>query len=158
MNRKLKLVSVTLLLALLAGVAVAAVYQTRQINTTVFVQGNWDFQLYTDISCTNVWTAQNWGTLARGESVQSEVKYAKNIGGDPIYVEWSAVVPTGFTLTCTWGITDNPWAQNTCIGPYSKITGDYSFLFRFTLTATSNAPAGTTNIQITFSCADSSSG
>jgi hypothetical protein len=165
MKSKKMLIGVFLLASLMVGVAVATIYQTRTVSNTVFVQGTWDFNVYTNPDRTTVWSSEAWGTMARGANANCANKYAVNLAADPIYIKWSASVSTGFTLTCKQGADGVfpgdfvAWAQNTYIGPFAKsAAGQYAIGMYFTLTATSDAPTGTTSITITFTGADTASG
>ena len=168
MQKMKKLLIGALLVVLMACVATtiyATVYQTRQVTNTVFIQGVWDFQVYTSTDRAAVWSTEDWGTMARSTNQDlSHNVYAVNNGDDPIYIKWSASVPTGFTMTVKQGADGTlpaawtNWAQNTYIGPFSKTAANhYAIGMLFKLAASSDAPAGTSSITVTFTGSDTNS-
>jgi len=148
-------------IGVLIGAGAATIFQTRSISSSITVPGEFGMQVYIDSQCRpqDEWTTQVWGTgtLARGASIESGNRWVMNTAADPMWTKWSATVPAGFTLTCKYNLQSaqlptTAWAQNVYLGP---LANNGKIIFFFTLTATSSAPAGVSNIDITFSGSDS---
>lgn len=143
-----------LALTLIVVVVAAIIVKTRVIEQNGLIQGDWDFQLYTDVSLTTVLAQVDWNTINKGMSYQTPEHYIKNIGADPVYVKWNCTDPSGLSFTLKapdrYPIDPSDWPEN----EYLLFAAGESTRLKFIVDVAPGAPPGTFNVPITFYGAD----
>jgi len=174
LNRKLKILLASLLIATIITTVYAAVKFSSTLPNSVTVKGYeiklWRFD--TNVEATSI----SWGTMDIGSSKDSDIALElpttahklgfKNTGDYLAYIGWkidpTTPLPTGFSMTGWHTNTESEpyqqtWGQNTFT--FSVAAGSYSnWRVRWVLSIDTTATKGTYSFSILLLAADSSSG
>lgn len=111
MNKKrIGLCVAGLLLALLVGIALGAIFLEKPISHHIDVVGIYDFELYEDELYTIPLVTVEWGDVCHNGKPHLKTVYIKNTGNDKCYISWNSTdIPSGVTFSITWS---DPWPMN----------------------------------------------
>lgn len=139
--------------ALVTTVVFAAMLNYRTTTHTATITSSGAVELFSNEGCTQVLTNLTWGNLEKGQTYDTQF-WIKNIGGDPIWIEWSlSNLPADFTLK-VWRISPGngiEWVQ----GERREYAALVSEALWFELGVSGSAAAGSYSWDTTFTAYDS---
>ena len=139
-KRKLKVsrktaltVAAALMAGVLMGTAVAMFLMSRTIQNSIYIMPAGQFEVYADMSCTQVLTELYWGEIPTRPNNVERSFYIKQLSGDEMKLTWngSETLPSGMyidnvayrgTGESSW----TTWEENSFIHTYAGLVIEVS--------------------------------